>query len=450
MAKHIIKMPDVGEGITEAEIVEWEVKVGDFVKEDDVLAAVMTDKATVEIPSPVTGTVLSLTGELGEMTAVGAEIIAIEVDGEGNVDEEAEAVAPAPASETVKEAAPAVAKEEKTKIADRNESSEPTSAMKKAPSVPATPAAAARPVVPTQGLPRAVGEKPLASPSVRRRAMEAGIRLAYIRGTGPAGRILHEDLDAYIASSGQGAVAQPVATSAMQARHEVDEYKVIGLRRKIAERMQDSKSRIPHISYVEEVDVTDLEKLRVHMNDTRKEGDPKLTILPFIMRAMVLSIADNPKLSSHFDDRENVVRQYAACHIGMAAQTDGGLMVPVVRHAEARSVRDLAAETKRLADAARDGSITRDELTGSTITLSSLGALGGIVSTPVINSPEVAIVGVNKIQIQPVHMDGVFVPRKIMNLSSSFDHRIVDGWDAAVFIQKIKSLLEHPATLFVD
>jgi 2-oxoisovalerate dehydrogenase E2 component (dihydrolipoyl transacylase) len=398
----------------------------------------------------VTGTVLSLTGELGEMTAVGAEIIAIEVDGEGNVDEEAEAAAPAPASETVKEAAPAAAKEEKTEIADRKESSEPTSAMKKAPSVPVTPAAAARPVVPTQGLPRAVGEKPLASPSGRRRAMEAGIRLAYVRGTGPAGRILHEDLDGYIASSGQGAVAQPVATSAMQARHEVDEYKVIGLRRKIAERMQDSKSRIPHISYVEEVDVTDLEKLRVHMNDTRKEGDPKLTILPFIMRAMVLSVADNPKLSSHFDDQENVVRQYAACHIGMAAQTDGGLMVPVVRHAEARSVRDLAAETKRLAEAARDGSITRDELTGSTITLSSLGALGGIVSTPVINSPEVAIVGVNKIQIQPVHMDGVFVPRKIMNLSSSFDHRIIDGWDAAVFIQKIKSLLEHPATLFVD
>ncbi|SNZ21001.1 dihydrolipoamide acetyltransferase family protein [Cohaesibacter gelatinilyticus] len=447
MAKHIIKMPDVGEGITEAEIVEWEVKVGDFVNEDDVLAAVMTDKATVEIPSPVTGTILSLTGELGEMTAVGAEIIAIQVDGEGNVDAEDDVCAPAPAAGSEK---PAIQDENKSEIADKKVSSEPSSAMTKPSSVPATPVAAAHSIVPTQGLPRAVGEKPLASPSVRRRALEAGIRLAYIRGTGPAGRILHEDLDAYIVSSGQGAMVQPVVTSAMQARHEVDEYKVIGLRRKIAERMQDSKSRIPHISYVEEVDVTDLEKLRVHMNDTRKEGDPKLTILPFIMRAMVLAIAENPKLSSHFDDRENVVRQYAACHIGMAAQTDGGLMVPVVRHAEARSVRDLAAETKRLADVARDGSITRDELTGSTITLSSLGALGGIVSTPVINSPEVAIVGVNKIQIQPVHMDGVFVPRKIMNLSSSFDHRIIDGWDAAVFIQKIKSLLEHPATLFVD
>ncbi|MCT4654493.1 MAG: 2-oxo acid dehydrogenase subunit E2 [Cohaesibacter sp.] len=447
MGRHIIKMPDVGEGITEAEIVEWSVAVGDFVKEDDVLAAVMTDKATVEIPSPVTGTILSLTGELGEMTAVGAEIIAIEVDGDGNVGEEEELAKPKAAEAVPVPQAPAP-KAEAVEEKPAQGAGEDAKAAPVAPAAPKTSAFAV--AAPKAGLPRAVGEKPLASPSVRRRAMEMGVRLDYVLGSGPAGRILHDDLDAYIAGSGAQAAPQMRQPSGKVALTEVEDYKVIGLRRKIAERMQDSKQRIPHISYVEEIDVTDLEKLRAHMNATRSEGQAKLTILPFIMRAMVLAIAENPKLSSHYDDQENMVRQYAASHIGMAAQTDGGLMVPVVRHAEARDVRGLADEIKRLADAARDGSITRDELTGSTITLSSLGAMGGIVSTPVINSPEVAIVGVNKVAIRPVYLDGDFVPRKIMNLSSSFDHRIIDGWDAAVFIQKIKSLLEYPATLFID
>ncbi|MCV6575290.1 MAG: 2-oxo acid dehydrogenase subunit E2 [Cohaesibacter sp.] len=452
MAKHIIKMPDVGEGIVEAEIVEWEVKVGDFVKEDDVLAAVMTDKATVEIPSPVTGTIVALSGELGEMTAVGAEIVAIEVDGKSLSDDDKPdsplADLSIDANQDSAEIVVETVKREEAEEVERVSAPAVQPALSVAPqSSNMKPNASA-----SYGLPRAVGEKPLASPSVRRRAREAGIRLDYVRGSGPAGRILHDDLEAYIAGSVPSMGGVPVAPSNLhsQARHEVEEYKVIGLRRKISERMQDAKSRIPHISYVEAVDVTDLEVLRAHMNETRKEGEPKLTILPFIMRAMVLSLADNPKLSAHFDDQQNVVRQFAACHIGMAAQTDAGLMVPVIRHAEARSVKDLALESKRLADAARDGTITRDELSGSTITLSSLGALGGIVSTPVINSPEVAIVGVNKIQIQPVHRDGAFVPRQIMNLSSSFDHRIIDGWDAAVFIQKIKSLLEYPATLFID
>ncbi|TLP48191.1 2-oxo acid dehydrogenase subunit E2 [Cohaesibacter sp. CAU 1516] len=432
MGRYSIKMPDVGEGITEAEIVEWNVSVGDFVQEDDILAAVMTDKATVEIPSPVTGTILALHGELGETTAVGAEIIALEVDGDGeeHADDKAEDLSDA-ASDVAQDVSQVASKDETPDVQPEVAAVAPTFQA----------------LAPT-GLPRPVGEKPLASPSVRRRAMDAGVRLAFVQGTGPAGRILHEDLDAYIA----GGVRLPVQVSeaAVPLKNGVEEWRVIGLRRKIAERMQDSKSRIPHITYVEEIDVTDLEKLRRHMNETRKSDQPKLTILPFLMRAMVVAAREVPKISSHYDDEQNLVRQYEAVHIGMATQTDGGLMVPVVRHAEARGVRDMADEIRRLADAARDGSITRDELTGSTITISSLGAMGGIVSTPVINSPEVAIIGVNKVVIRPIYIDGEFQPRQIMNLSSSFDHRIIDGWDAAVFIQKIKSLLEHPALLFVE
>ena len=430
MGIHKIQMPDVGEGITEAEIVEWNVKPGDVVKEDDVLAAVMTDKATVEIPSPVDGTVLELTGEIGEMTAVGSVIISLEVDGEGNEAEiSAEADAPE-IEEKPAEAAPEV-----------------KAASKPAPKVaqvqkPAAVASAA----PLTGAPRKEGEKPLASPAVRKRAMDVGVKLQYVHGTGPAGRISHDDLDAYIS----GASAPIGGTVKKTPNTRIEEIKVIGLRRKIAERMQDAKQRIPHITYVDEVDVSDLESLREHMNANRKEHQPKLTILPFIMKAMVMALKDHPKLSSHYDDGADVLYQYGAAHIGMAAQTPGGLMVPVIKHAETMDVYDLANEAKRLANAARDGSITRDELTGSTITLSSLGRMGGIVSTPVINSPEVAIVGVNKVATRPVWQDGGFVPRKIMNLSSSFDHRIVDGWDAAEFIQRIRGLLENPATLFME
>jgi 2-oxoisovalerate dehydrogenase E2 component (dihydrolipoyl transacylase) len=434
MGIHKIRMPDVGEGITEAEIVEWNVKVGDVVKEDDVIAAVMTDKATVEIPSPVDGTVKEIMGELGEMTAVGSSIIALEVEGEGNSTDEPE---PAPELET---------KAEDKKPEPASEPApEPKKEVLKTTATVVKPTAAVSKLAQT-GTPRAEGEKPVASPAVRKRAMDAGIKLQYVHGSGPAGRITHEDLDAYI--SGESAPA--ISGNGRRPNTAVEEIKVMGLRRKIAERMQDAKSRIPHITYVEEVDVTELESLRAHMNSAKQADQPKLTILPFIMLAMVRALKSYPKCSAHYDDGENIVYQYGAAHIGMAAQTPGGLMVPVVKHAEALDIWGIAAEVRRLADAARDGSITREELTGSTITLSSLGRMGGIVSTPVINSPEVAIVGVNKVATRPVWRDGGFVPRQIMNLSSSFDHRIVDGWDAAEFIQKIRELMENPATLFME
>jgi 2-oxoisovalerate dehydrogenase E2 component (dihydrolipoyl transacylase) len=437
MGIHKIQMPDVGEGITEAEIVEWNVKPGDVVKEDDVLAAVMTDKATVEIPSPVDGTIKELSGEIGEMTPVGAVIISLEVEGEGN-EANISAEADAPKVVETKEEAPGAAPELVAAPA-------PAPAAKKTAQVqrPANVTAAAAPMT---SAPRKEGEKPVAAPAVRKRAMDAGVKLQYVHGTGPAGRITHDDLDAYIS----GASAPVGGTLRKTPNTRVEEIKVIGLRRKIAERMQDAKSRIPHITYVEEVDVTELESLREHMNATRKEHQPKLTILPFIMKAMTIALKDYPKLSSHYDDGADTLYQYGAAHIGMAAQTPGGLMVPVIKHAETMDVHDLANEAKRLAGAARDGSITRDELTGSTITLSSLGRMGGVVSTPVINSPEVAIVGVNKVATRPVWKDGGFVPRQIMNLSSSFDHRIVDGWDAAEFIQRIRTLMENPATLFME
>lgn len=434
MGVHKIQMPDVGEGITEAEIAEWHVKVGDVVREDDVLAAVMTDKATVEIPSPVDGTVQALTGEVGEMVAVGSVIIAIEVQGEGN-----EASISAAASAAASPAAsPAVSP---APVPEPAPTPSPEPAAKKTATVVKPATTVSRP----RGAPRGEGERPLASPAVRGRAMEAGIKLAYVHGTGPAGRILHEDLDAHISGA-----SAPVGRAHNAPNTTVEEIKVVGLRRKIAQRMQDAKSRIPHITYVDEVDVTEVESLRDHLNATRRDDQPKLTILPFIMKAMVIAMKDTPKVSAHYDDGEDILYQYGAAHIGMAAQTPGGLMVPVVRHAETLDIWGLANEAKRLADAARDGSITRDELTGSTITLTSLGKMGGIVSTPVLNSPEVAIVGVNKIAVRPVFQDGAFVPRKIMNLSSSFDHRIVDGWDAAEFIQRIRGLLENPATLFME
>lgn len=433
MGAHTIKMPDVGEGITEAEIVEWNVSVGDLVREDQVLAAVMTDKATVEIPSPVDGKVLAIEGEIGAMTAVGAAIITIEVEnGEGAVDQQASSK-PAVAIEAATDAekAPVEAKQE-------------TDADVKPPEPAPPPSQAKIPTPAPAGPPRPEGERPVAAPSVRKRARDAGVELVYVRGSGPAGRILHEDLDAYIAGK-----SEPV-NSAFQPNNTVTETKVIGLRRKIAERMQDAKSRIPHITYVDEVDMTELEELRTHLNTQRRADQSKLTLLPFIMRAMVKALKVHPKLSAHYEDDAGILRQFGAAHIGMAVQTANGLVVAVLRNSEARDIWSIAAEAQRLADAARDGTITREELTGSTITLSSLGPMGGIVSTPVINSPEVAVVGVNKMVMRPVYQDGAFVPRKMMNLSSSFDHRIVDGWDAAEFIQHIRGSLEKPATLFME
>ncbi|MDG3577829.1 dihydrolipoamide acetyltransferase family protein [Rhizobium sp. YJ-22] len=417
MADFVLRMPDVGEGVAEAEIVEWHVKPGDVVREDTVLAAVMTDKATVEIPSPVAGTVTWLAGEIGDSIAVKAPLVRIALEGE--------AVEPQTA------AAPAEAKQAGPLV-------EPP------PVAVAKPASVEKPVA-SRAEPEPAA-KPLASPAVRRRAQEAGIDLRQLRGTGPAGRIIHEDLDLFLS---QGAPSTAPAAGLARKTH-VEAVKVTGLRRRIADKMALSVSRIPHITYVEEVDVTDLEELRAAMNRERKPDQPKLTVLPFLMRALVRTIAEQPALNATFDDAAGIVSRYSAVHIGIATQTPAGLTVPVVRHAEARGIWDCATELARVAEAARTGSAQRDELSGSTITISSLGALGGIASTPLINHPEVAIIGVNKIVMRPVWDGSQFVPRRMMNLSSSFDHRIIDGWDAATFIQRIKALLETPALIFID
>jgi 2-oxoisovalerate dehydrogenase E2 component (dihydrolipoyl transacylase) len=414
-------MPDVGEGVAEAELVEWHVKPGDPVREDMVLAAVMTDKATVEIPSPVAGTVVWLAAEVGDTVAVKAPLLRIEVAGEAGADQ-AE-----PGLQTAKAEPVAL-----TTTPSKPAQPEPETVIPRAAS---TRAATAEP-----------GHKPLASPAVRRQAQDRGIDLRQVRGTGPAGRITHEDLDAFLAAG-----PQSLATSAgPQRKTDVEEIRITGLRRKIAEKMALSASRIPHITYVEEVDVTDLEELRATMNQGRKPDQPKLTILPFLMRALVKTIAEQPAMNATFDDGAGVVTRYGAVHIGIATQTPAGLTVPVVRHAEARGIWESAAELSRVAEAARSGSAQRDELTGSTITISSLGSLGGIVSTPIINHPEVAIIGINKIVTRPAWDGSQFMPRKMMNLSSSFDHRIIDGWDAATFIQRIKGLLETPALIFIE
>jgi 2-oxoisovalerate dehydrogenase E2 component (dihydrolipoyl transacylase) len=431
MGERIIKLPDVGEGVAEAELVEWHVSVGDLVREDMVLAAVMTGKATVEIPSPVEGEVTWRHGEVGDVIATGTVILKIRTAGEES-DEEPEAEIPASQPEPVSMEPKREPMVEKSRPAQESASAERVV-------VPPRAASAAH------GAPRAEGEKPLASPAVRLRAKEAGIDLRQVSGTGPAGRVTHEDLDTYLSRE-----SGPGVSPGLRPNKGIQEIRVVGLRRRIAEKMALAKSRIPHITYVEEVDMTALEELRGRMNGSLKSGKPKLTILPFLMRAIVKAVAEQPGINAHFDDEAGVIRQFGGVHIGIAAQTPGGLVVPVVKHAEARDIFDCAREVARLSDAAKNGTAQREELSGSTITISSLGAMGGIVSTPVINHPEVAIVGVNKLAIRP-HWDGTqFVPRKMMNLSSSFDHRVVDGWDAATFVQRLKALLETPALIFVD
>ncbi|CAN7433907.1 dihydrolipoamide acetyltransferase family protein [Neorhizobium sp. LjRoot104] len=441
MAEKLIKLPDVGEGVAEAELVEWHVNVGDLVREDMVLAAVMTGKATVEIPSPVEGEVTFRHGEIGDVIATGTVILKIRVAGEGaDGDEEPEVEDGHNGEELpLKSVVPPVAAAEPA-------SEKEVEPVKPKAEVPASPPAAKAPPR-AAGAPRPEGEKPLAPPAVRLRAREAGIDLRQVSGTGPAGRITHEDLDAFLNSQGGGGTT---AATGLQPNKAVQEVKVVGLRRRIAEKMALSKSRIPHITYVEEVDMTALEELRTRMNGTQKPGRPKLTILPFLMRAMVKAVGEQPGVNALYDDEAGIIRQYGGVHIGIAAQTPSGLVVPVVRHAEARDIFDCAREVARLSDAARNGTALREELSGSTITISSLGAMGGIVSTPVINHPEVAIIGVNKLAIRP-HWDGTqFVPRKMMNLSSSFDHRVIDGWDAATFVQRLRALMETPALIFVE
>ncbi|MBR8070325.1 2-oxo acid dehydrogenase subunit E2 [Burkholderia cenocepacia] len=436
MGIHVIKMPDIGEGIAEVELVAWHVEVGQTIKEDQPLADVMTDKAAVEIPSPVTGKVIELGGRIGEMMAVGSELIRLEVEGDGNLK------AAAPVRETKVATAPVEAPVPSKPAADT--SIEPTTqpAASRAPAKPRRDEPAAPPRAAL-----APGERPLASPAVRQRAWDMGIELRYVRGTGEAGRILHADLDAYARTGGAAHGSQP---RGYDERHDETEVPVIGLRRAIARKMQEAKRRIPHFSYVEEIDVTELESLRTELN--RRHGDTrgKLTPLPLLIRAMVIALRDFPQINARFDDEAGVVTRYGAVHMGVATQTDGGLTVPVLRHAEARDVWSISAEIARLADAVRANRAQRDELSGSTITISSLGALGGIVSTPVINHPEVGIVGVNRIVERPMIRDGAVVARKMMNLSSSFDHRVVDGADAAEFIQAVRAVLERPALLFVE
>jgi 2-oxoisovalerate dehydrogenase E2 component (dihydrolipoyl transacylase) len=437
MGEHVIKMPDVGEGIAEAELVEWHVKVGDLVREDTLLAAVMTDKATVEIPSPVEGEVLWLGAEIGDVVAIGSPLIRLKIEGEGSV------ASPAPVEEQKGEVPAQVAAGRPVAVEPPAEPGAPARLMTPRTSGEAAPSHAPR--LPRPAVARAEGEKPISSPAVRLRAREAGIDLRQVPGTGPAGRITHEDLDAFFAHGPQVAREPGLAPKTT-----VEQIKVVGLRRKIAERMAISKSRIPHITYVEEVDVTALEDLRSVLNANKRSDRPKLTLLPFLMRAMVKAIVEHPHLNALYDDEAGIIHQHAGVHIGIATQTASGLVVPVVRHAEALDLWGCAAELNRLAEAAKSGTATREDLSGSTITITSLGAMGGVVTTPVINHPEVAIIGVNKIMVRPVWNGSAFTPRKMMNLSSSFDHRVIDGWDAAVFVQRIKTLLETPALIFVE
>ena len=419
MAIHVIKVPDVGEGIAEVELVAWHVQPGDTVAEDQALADVMTDKASVEIPSPVGGRVAALGGAVGQMLAVGAELIRIETAADAA---RTPAVAPTPTASAA--ARPAAA---------------PADVALSRPAPVAAPANPSAPVI--------------ASPALRRRAWEQGVDLKDLRATGTAGRITQADLDAYVAARGPTAagsarVAAPLVTGTERLDQQV--LPVLGLRRRIAIQMQEAKRRIPHFSYVEEIDVTDLETTRSALNAQWGTERGRLTPLPLLMRAMVVALRAHPRLNAWFDDEAGQITQHGGVHIGVATDTRHGLLVPVVRHAEARSVWAMAAEVTRLADAARAGRATRAELSGSTITISSLGALGGIVSTPVINRPEVAIVGVNRIVERPMLRGGMVVARRMMNLSSSFDHRVVDGIDAARFIQAVRELLETPALLFAD
>jgi len=410
MSEYIFKLPDLGEGTVESEIGEWFIKVGDLVTEETVVGTVMTDKAAVEVSSPVTGTVVKLAGEPGDVIAVGAPLVVFETD----------AVA-----------AEAPAKEEKVAA-----KAPPTEKKVAAEAPPAEEAVAAEPLEDRKRV--------MTSPAIRRRAKEAGIDLATVPGTGPGGRILRKDFDAYLKARATGvAVAAPATPSTR-----VKETKIIGVRRVIAERMQLAKQEIPHFSYVEEIDITALEALRKHLNTKRGPAD-RLTILPFLAMALVKVLREFPQCNVTHDKDRNLLLQHEAVHLGVATQTPDGLKVPVVRHAEMMTLDLLSNEIKRLAEAARTNRATKSELSGSTITITSLGKLGGIVSTPVINSPEVAIIGVNRAVERPMVVNGQIEVRLMMNLSSSFDHRFVDGYDAAAMVQGIKELLEHPATIFI-
>ncbi|GGH53364.1 2-oxo acid dehydrogenase subunit E2 [Frigidibacter albus] len=418
MGIHVIRVPDIGEGIAETEIAEWLVAPGDLVAEDQPLAAVMTDKATVEIPSPVAGRVVSLAVEAGATLAVGAELIRLEVADEGNLG-----------------AQPERAQSPEPPVAAHDAPAEPAAAVDPAVASAKPPNPPARPVVPPSA-------SPLAAPSVRALARERGIDLRQVAGSGPEGRVLRDDVLGF----------DPFALSGGPRRDtRVEEVKVTGLRRRISQRM-DEATRVPHITIIEEVDATELETLRQRLNAraTGKAEEVKLTLLPFVTKALVLAVTDQPAMNAHHDAAAGILRKFGGVHVGIAAQTPGGLVVPVLRHAEARGLRDTAREIARLAEAARDGRATREELTGSTITVTSLGALGALATTPILNLPEVAIIGINRMAMRPYWSGTAFVPRRMMNISCSFDHRVIDGWDAAVFVQRLKELLELPSLLFAE
>ena len=430
MRRYVFRMPDLGEGTVEAEVVAWHVKVGDTIEEDQIMAEVMTDKAAVEVPSPVTGKVIALHGAPGEMVPVGAELIVFETDVNAADDAASSPATPgaAPASATP---APAMA-----------------ASATKPPSSPA-PSDAVDETGTEREPAAAASGRVRASPATRRQAREAGIDLRLVTGSGPQGRITRQDFES-VKQQGTGSAATARSGSAaLQPRTGTEEIKVIGLRRLIANRMSEAKRNIPHFAYVEEVDVTELESLRSHLNRQSAKGAPALTYLPFIVAALTRVLEQFPQCNALYDAERQVIVRHHAVHVGVATQTPDGLKVPVVRHGEARSLADLAAEIRRVSEAARSGKAAREELQGSTITVTSLGRLGGIVSTPIINAPEVAIVGVNKAVERPVVLHGAVAVRRILNLSSSFDHRFVDGFDAAAMIQSLKEMLEHPATIFI-
>ena len=426
MTEHTFKLPDIGEGIAEAELATWLIKVGDIVREDDAICEVTTDKATVEIPAAVSGKVVWLGGKEGEILPIGSDLVRIETD---------ESVVPSQEPEVPKA-------DQDTPSEQSEKAPEPTPAP--APETPKPHAAVAARTGPLTLATGATG-KPLAAPSVRRRAADLGVDLRQVRGTGPSGRILHEDIDAFVAHGAEVQVQRGRVK-----RTEVEEIRVTGVRRKIAERMALAKQRIPHFSIVEEVEVEALEELRAQLNARFGDIRGRLTVLPFVLRALSEAVLDHPEINALYDDEAGTIKRFKAVHCGVATQTDAGLMVPVLRHTEAQTMWEVAAGIKRLSEAARNRRVLPEELSGSTITVTSLGTLGAIATTPIINHPEVAIVGINKIAVRPVWDGTSFVPRRVMNLSCSFDHRVVDGWVAAEFVQKLKTLLESPAMIFME
>jgi len=425
MTRYVFKMPDLGEGTVEAEVVAWHIKVGDVVKEDQVMAEVMTDKAAVEVPAPVSGKVVTINGQPGDMVRVGSELVVFETE---TADDDAVAPAPAPTVAATTAAQPVE--------------------VQRSPVVPATSPAQVQEV--KSEVAEASG-RVKASPATRRKAREAGIDLRRLQGSGPSGRIMPKDFVAAISGAApSGSTGGPAAApSLLRQRTGTEEIKVIGVRRVIAQRMTDAARTIPHFSYVEEIDVTELESLRTHLNSKAPKGTPSLTYLPFLAAALARVLEEFPQCNAHYDAERNVLIRHHPVHLGVATQTPDGLKVPVVRNAEARTLWDLSDEIRRVSEAAKGGKASREELSGSTITITSLGRMGGIVSTPIINAPEMGIIGVNKAIDRPVVLDGAIAIRRIMNLSSSFDHRFVDGYDAAAMILALKDLLEHPATIFI-